>query len=332
MAKNNTKRSLQMAVVLVLAISLIYWQYTALSPTELAEIKAALEATRWSYLFYAILIGLASHLVRALRWRLLLSRVGHQVSARNTTLAVLSGYLANTLVPRLGEVIRCSSLTRTDAVPFEKSLGTVISERIFDALCLLLIFVLIFALEYHLLADYGFELVQQFLYEDGALKAGKIILLIGLALLGIILVLVVIRNVKNPKLKALVSNMLQGLKSILTLKQKTLFLAYTVAMWFLYVAMVFVALKAVPQTEHLGWMPALAVTAVGSIAIIFTPGGIGAYPPIAAGILALYGIEYSSGLATGWVSWLMQTITVLVLGILAAAFISWLSPHKKTSL
>lgn len=329
MAKNNVKRSLQMAVVLILAISLIYWQYSSLSPSELGDIKAALRATRWSYLVYAILIGLASHMMRALRWRLLLERTGHEVSARNTTLAVLSGYLANTLVPRLGEVIRCSSLTRTDAVPFEKSLGTVISERIFDTICLLLIFVLIFALQYQLLADYGNELITRFLYEDGAPKTAKIVLLIGFGLLGILLVFLVLRKAQNPRLKALIGNMLQGLKSIFTLKKKPLFVLYTVAMWFLYVAMVFVALKAVPQTEHLGWMPALAVTAVGSIAIIFTPGGIGAYPPIAAGILALYGVEYTSGLATGWVSWMMQTVTVLVLGILAASLLSWARPSKK---
>lgn len=329
MAKNNVKRSLQMAVVLILAISLIYWQYSSLSPSELGDIKAALKSTRWSYLVYAIGIGLASHLMRALRWRLLLERTGHIVSVRHTTLAVLSGYLANTLVPRLGEVIRCSSLTRSDAVPFEKSLGTVISERIFDTICLLLIFVLIFALQYQLLADYGNGLVHQFLYEDGAPKTAKIILLLGFALLIVLLVFLLIRNVRHPKLKALLNNMLDGLKSIVTLRKKPLFLFYTALMWLLYVAMVLVALKAVPQTEHLGWMPALAVTAVGSIAIIFTPGGIGAYPPIAAGILALYGVEYTSGLATGWVSWSMQTITVLILGILAAAVLSWTRPAQK---
>lgn len=329
MTGNQTKRAFQLAVVLLLAFALIYWQYTSLTEQQWEEIKAALSQTRWHYLFYALLIGLASHIMRALRWNLMLKTTGQSLSAFNVLMAVLLGYLANTLVPRLGEVVRCSTLVRTDKVPFEKSLGSVISERIFDTLCLLIIFFLIFFFEYRLLADYGKSLWQQFAYPNGQPAYNKLIFLAVFALIGLMLLVVLIRNLKHPKTKAIIQNLLQGLQSIFRIKAKGLFWIYTLFMWFFYVAMVYIALKSVPNTEHLGWMSAFAVMAVGSIAIIFTPGGIGAYPPIAAGILSLYQVEYSVGLAAGWVSWTMQTVTVLILGLISIILLSILNPKKK---
>ena len=82
---------------------------------------------------------------RALRWILLIEPLGYKPSSRNAILAVITAYFANIAMPRLGEITRCGSLNKTDNIPMDKLIGTVITERVIDFLTLLLLiaFVLI---------------------------------------------------------------------------------------------------------------------------------------------------------------------------------------------
>jgi hypothetical protein len=73
--------------------------------------------------------------------------MGYNVKALNTFLTVLIGYLVNLGVPRLGEFIRCTALSRYEKVEVEKLVGTVIVERLFDAVCLLIVFGLTIGLQ-----------------------------------------------------------------------------------------------------------------------------------------------------------------------------------------
>lgn len=326
----SSKKWIQLVVLLCIAIALIYWQYQQLSPEQWIEIKKSLSQTRWSYLFVALLVGFLSHLLRALRWRLLLQASGYTSRIATTTSAVLLAYLSNALIPRLGEVVRCTSLRKTDKVPFEKSVGTVISERVFDVFSLLVLFLLVFGMEYQRLAGYGKTLITAFFYdENGVFKTMKLLLILLLMISGVVFFWWLIKKSKFQKLKQLFESLLEGLQSIIKLKEKILFLFYSICMWIMYVAMVWIALKAVPDTAHLSWTVAMAITAFGSIAVMLTPGGIGAYPPIAAAILFLFDIATPAGLALGWVSWTMQTVVVLILGIIALLYISFLNAAQK---
>ena len=56
------------------------------------------------------------------------------------------GYFANMAFPRLGEVTRCGILTRYEKIPFNKSFGTVITERTIDMIMFILLFILMVAI------------------------------------------------------------------------------------------------------------------------------------------------------------------------------------------
>ena len=84
-----------------------------------------------------VLVSLFSHFLRAYRWNYLLKPAGYTVKTSNAIGAVLVGYFANYGLPRMGEITRCTLVTRYDKVPFEVALGTVITERIIDTLLLL---------------------------------------------------------------------------------------------------------------------------------------------------------------------------------------------------
>lgn len=53
--------------------------------------------------------------------------------------AIFVSYATNLVLPRVGEVSRCGVLAKYDNVSFAKSLGTVVTERLVDTLCILLI-------------------------------------------------------------------------------------------------------------------------------------------------------------------------------------------------
>jgi hypothetical protein len=61
--------------------------------------------------------------------------------------AVMIGYLTNLAIPRLGEILKCTMLARYEKIPAEKLVGTIILERIIDAISLLIVFAVTLAIQ-----------------------------------------------------------------------------------------------------------------------------------------------------------------------------------------
>lgn len=57
----------------------------------------------------------------------------------NSFMGVMIGYFANMAIPRMGEFTRCGVVSKYENVPFSKLLGTVVTERVFDMIMLLLL-------------------------------------------------------------------------------------------------------------------------------------------------------------------------------------------------
>ena len=79
------------------------------------------------WVLISFLFSILSHLSRAYRWRFMLEPMGYKPNLGNSVAAVMTGYFANTLVLRSGEVLRAVALHKTDDVPFEKGFGTIVS-------------------------------------------------------------------------------------------------------------------------------------------------------------------------------------------------------------
>ncbi|PKO95047.1 MAG: TIGR00374 family protein, partial [Bacteroidetes bacterium HGW-Bacteroidetes-9] len=111
-----------------------------LTASQKHEIFQSLKIADYTWIAVAILLGMLSHLSRAMRWKILMEPMGYKPRTANVFMAVLIGYLANLALPRLGEVSRCGILTRYEKIPFNKSFGTVITERAIDMLTFVLLF------------------------------------------------------------------------------------------------------------------------------------------------------------------------------------------------
>jgi len=132
-------------------------------------------------------------------------------------------------------------------------------------------------------------------------------------------------------MKAVIKNILHGLSSIRYLQHKRLFLLHTVLLWGLYYFSTYAGLYALKGTAHLGLSGAVTVLAVGSVGMIITPGGIGAYQILIAKLLILYGIdEKTTGTASGWLLWTAQTFIILVGGLVCFALISRYNRKRLT--
>ena len=330
MNNKNIKTALQLIIFLGIGIGLIYWKYNDMSVEEQSAMQQSFQQVNWIFLIPIAIIGFLSHFFRALRWRLLLEPIGYKVGVTNATGAVLVGYMANSLVPRLGEVAKCTILAKYESVPAEKAVGTIIAERAFDMLCLVIVMGLCLGLEYQRLLPLASKYGTQFFYDElGNFKSN---LLVGL-ILGIIIMIFGltwgVKRLKQNKLSNLIKGLTDGLKSILIVRSKLLFLLYSVGIWLMYTLMVYVGYMTLPETQSLNFASALAIIAFGSIGMIVTPGGIGTYPIIVAQVLTLYGINEGIGVAFGWICWGAQTVIVLLLGIISLVVLPIL--NKKRS-
>src|SRR6186713_2717080 len=94
------------------------------------QIKFALQNARYYLVVPVFAILILSHYTRALRWRLLMESLGYLPDKAITFFAVMIGYLANQGVPRMGEVLKCTVLSKYEKIPVDKLVGTIILERL----------------------------------------------------------------------------------------------------------------------------------------------------------------------------------------------------------
>ena len=137
-----------------LGILIIWLSVRNLTLAEKDEIIHSFRIANYNWVFLAILLGILSHVLRSLRWMIFFEPMGYHPSFKNTFYAVMVGYFANMAFPRLGEVTRCGILAKYEKIPFNKSFGTVVTERALDLIIFFLLFLLTIFTQISTLRDY----------------------------------------------------------------------------------------------------------------------------------------------------------------------------------
>lgn len=324
MLAKSTKTTLQTLLFAIIGIVLVYWRYTALSPTDKDAMFSAFQGINWWWIIPILILSYLSHYFRAVRWQQLLQSAAIFTKRSNAISAVFVGYLANLFVPRLGEVAKCTVLAKYEQQPVETIIGTIIVERIFDVICFLVIFVLTILVEYNAIFPYALKvselIVGKFYTADGLINYTMIFIGIAILLLGLLAIIFVFKKIKNNKLGKIIAGFSSGIQSILNVKSKGLFLLYSLLIWIMYTAVAIMVYKAMPSLAHLPLGAGLSIITFGSIAMMVpAPGGI-AYPIIVAPVMVLYGVNEGLGQAYGWINWSIQNIAIIIFGL--AAFIA----------
>jgi glycosyltransferase 2 family protein len=307
---------LQYVIFLGLGIWLVYYTLHKLTHDETQQLEDAILSINPWYLIPIFIVGFFSHFFRAIRWRYLLETADMKPTLMNTTLAVLIGYIANLLIPRAGEVAKCTVLAKYEKMPAHKMIGTIVAERAFDIFCLLVIAFFAFLLQFNVISGYVGGMkhdIKRYVTDN---QTVLLIILGVLAALFIAAIIVYKRN-RQTKVGRFMKEMAHGVFSIIHMKRRWEFIGWTALIWLMYLMQIFIGLKCLSATHHLTILSALVVLVYGSVGMIITQGGIGAYPLMVAQMLAVYGISHIPALAFGWIAWSVQTAIIILLGLVA---------------
>ncbi|MEE9605717.1 MAG: lysylphosphatidylglycerol synthase transmembrane domain-containing protein [Candidatus Scalindua sp.] len=111
---------------------------------EWFHLSAALREANYIYIIPTIVLIFVSHYLRAVRWSSLIAPI-KRVSVLNLFSATMIGFMANSVLPaRIGEVIRPVMVARKENIKVTTSFATVVMERIFDILSIIVFASLVF--------------------------------------------------------------------------------------------------------------------------------------------------------------------------------------------
>ncbi len=328
---------LQYLFFLGLGIVFVWLTIKDIRKEEWLQIRSSIANARHWVIVPVLLMLLLSHYVRALRWKILMEPLGYKPSTFNTWAAVMIGYLVNAGVPRLGEVVKCTLLAKYEKVRADKLVGTIVVERIVDVVCLAFVFFLALLLQGHIIGDYISDLFSGlFRATGGESSTTKMLVLGGITLLALMLFWWLLRRFGHIDMVGRVKNAIRGvghgLASIGRVKHKGLFIFHTVLIWLLYLLSTTAGLYALQETDHLGIGAGLTTLVMGSVGMILTPGGIGAYPLLVAKLMELYGLEFETvGTALGWLLWSAQTVIILAGGLIFSGLFSYHNKKKRSA-
>jgi uncharacterized membrane protein YbhN (UPF0104 family) len=328
MNKKRRNSILKLSIFFLLTAFLLWFSF---KDVRLEELLAGLRTANYGWALAGVLLGIAAYFIRAQRWRLLIEPLGYKPTLGAMYNAVIIGYLANLLFPRFGEVARCGALAKSNKIPLNKLVGTVVVERTFDMLCLIAIVLSAFALRVDTFGKFIRENVFQKL--SGSLPNGLFFLLAAATAVALAWALRrrLLRSVAVQKIWTRVMGVGDGLKTFAAIKRRWEFLLHSAFLWLCYWGMSWVVLLAIPATSGLGLVDGLVVMALGSFGVVApTNGGLGAFHAITTlGMYAIYAIPETDGLLYATLTHESQMLFIIILGIVAYAQLFLLPVKKK---
>lgn len=324
------KRALQIIVPLALAALLFWWVYRDMDFSALGKVFR--NGIHYEWFILSFFLSVLSTVIRGIRWHQLLEPVCPGGRLKVTILSIFVGYATNLLFPRAGEVARCGILKKSDGLSFTKTLGTVITERAFDVICLLVI-----ALG-TILFQMGF--FRNFFMENPSSLDKLIGMLTSPVLWGGLLTLILfffvfrkwIRRFRfYEKINGFVLKLWDGMRSITALKHPFLFIFWSASIWLIYFFMFYIGKYFFSFDVPLGVLAMLSGFVMGSFGVVApVQGGIGAYHFMVIYTLMFYGISAPDAGVFALVMHGLQTVVTLLMGLVSYIWISAL--NKKAHL
>lgn len=324
MNKKIRKTSL-IILPIALGVFLIWYSISQLSPSDIQSIKLSFKTANYWWVALSLFFGVLSHFSRAYRWQFLLEPLGYKPRFANSVMAVLIAYLLNLFIPRSGEFARAASIKKYDKIPFDKAFGTIVAERVADAIMLLSIIGIAFFLQADLIGSYLFK------DKEESSIYSKIFFFVILPIIAFFSYRFLKRS-RNPfivKVITFINGLFQGAISILKMKKKWWFIFHTIFIWVMYVLMFYATTFALPETSNLPFAAIIVGFVVGGLSMALTNGGLGTYPVFVASALVLYNVPNNPALAFGWIMWTSQTVMVIIFGLLSFLFLPIYNKYKK---
>jgi len=304
--------------------------YLALSGTDLKKLMSELKNAHYSYVFISLIFAMVAFASRAYRWNMLIHPLGYKPKFRNTFYSLMFGYLANLALPRLGEVSRAVALNRSEKIPLDAIIGTVIAERAIDLLMLLMCIILALVIEFERISSFlGDNLIHPLTGKISNVVHSTFFIpsiIAAVVMLSVIIYFLTRKNFSSAliqKTNRFFRGIFQGLLTVIKLKSHTAFIFHTVLIWFLYWLVSYICFFSLDATSALDMKAGVFVLVVGGLGMTApVQGGIGAYHWIVTQGLLLFGIEATAGLSYATIVHTSQTLLVILVGVVSFLMLS----------
>ena len=335
--KEDQKKILKYLISGAFALVLLYFSFREV---QWKQFMGAMKTCDWGYVLLAMAAGVFSFWLRARRWRMLLLPIDPGTSTLSCLNAVNISYLANMVLPRAGELVRCAYITKNSSrdssgkklASYDKALGTMVGARLWDLAMVLLLMGLII---YVLWGRFGSFFSEQLLGKAGqGIRFSTIMLVLVAAVIAFLAAVIALRNRGRLWGKAwnFLKGMGQGLSSSLKMKHGWMFIVYTIGIWLCYWMMcLFIVWAArgidpaslgegagafIAKIQDLDGVDALFLMTAGAFSsLIPVPGGFGAFHYIVATALqSVYGIPWNIGIIFATLSHESQILTQVICG------------------
>ena len=235
-------------ILLPISIGLLLVIYS-FSKISINQILFYLQKSNPYWILLGIFFGTLSHISRSYRWNYLLNPLGYKITFLNSFFAVFSAYLINLTVPRAGDVARATIISKYENIPFDKTLGTVIAERIADLICAFAIVCLAVFLKK--------EFITNLILE----KFNSMSMFSLFFVLSIIILLIIGLNYIFPslliKIKVFLKGIFEGVLTITKMKHRWAFIFHTIFIWVMYVLMFYVTSLSMQEINNISFAPIL---------------------------------------------------------------------------
>jgi uncharacterized protein (TIRG00374 family) len=319
--KKAALQTLRVTAFLLLGLLLLYLSFRN---TSIDELRNGLRDADYSWLLPAFGISMLAFFSRARRWVLLIHSLGYSPKLSHTFHAVMSGYLANMALPRMGEVTRCVLLSRRERIPVDKLFGTVILERTVDLISLLLIMVVMLITSYESIGPFLKDVVMIPLGSKittlfGSTLAIRIITISSVLIISLLLFKYrkrIFGTKLYHRIREFLKGVFHGFSSFRSLKHRWEFLFHSVFIWVCYIIMTWLVVFIIPATSHLTLSDAIFLLVIGGLGMAApVQSGLGAFHwIISRGLLLVYLIPLEDGLAYALISHTSQMILIALAG------------------
>lgn len=319
--KETIKKALKYLISISLAAVLLWFSFREV---EWADFVMQLENCRWGFIILSMAAGAFAFWLRGLRWRQLLQPIDPSISRITTFNGINIGNISNFVFPRIGEFVRCGVITRRSSATYDKVLGTVVLERGWELLVMLMMLALVVVGGFE---KFGNFFVRQ-IWEPIASRLDISLwwVLLVLAVCGLCGIWVIWRfratNRLCAKVWGIFTGLLQGFSSCLRMERKWLFFAYTLFIWMVYWLMAATTVWAAPFLDHLTVIDALFLSLVGGLGFaVPVPGGIGAFHfVISLALMGVYDVPMETGIVYATLSHTSQAVTQIIFGLASYAY------------
>ena len=290
--------------------------YLAFKDQNIYELIDRLKSVEIKWVIFSMCFGALAIIFRGLRWTYMIVALGYKSSLKNSISAVAIGYVSNIIIPRAGEITRCTTINKIEKTPFDKLFGTIILERIIDLIILCLMIGITFIFQFENISIFFNNIIS---IEDKNSLVISVLLFLALLISTIYFLKDKIKSLSiYLKIASALKGLKEGLASYKNIQNKKMFWFHTLMIWLMYILMTYICFFAIEETSHLDIGDGFYMLVVGGLGMIVpTQGGIGSYHMAAKIGLITLGVGAQAALMFAFVVHTAQTLMTIVFGLLS---------------